>query len=292
MRYLFLAIFLTACSHGKHDEQPVRSKTGQLEDKFLNEKLALKLSPEKDLYPHPQDCDYTLWAGEAAAAGTDVALASMEYAPGEIHRRPKAEGECYPKGAVSKVSNDMLTGYMAGAWERKDLKALQRLADYGEAHHWFMGDPEDQVGDVVLKEPLIGLLGRMLHKLSSGADARPYRTLMPVYTHVSDDYAQHVQAAQILYQGEVGGLPLKLAIDDEMLKRLKESASEHPDNYFFASALAVYDGSYDHAIDMLLRADPGVPSYVRGERADVYQRVHWLFATWQVLKHEPKEPPQ
>lgn len=230
-------------------------------------------------WPSIKDCDATLWAGEVCSAGVEVKIQNAEYQSGQIHRRPAPacflEGQ--PNGSASTVSNDMILGYLACLWKTQDLHALQRLADYGEANDWQMGEPADS-DRVYLKPNQIGLIGRMLSRLG---DNRDYRKLQPAYFPVSKDYEKHLQVLGILLNGETS-LELNLDIDGVMLGRL-EALAEDDQDALMQAAYGRYTGDQSKALDLLLADETPIPSYVRG--ADTYKLVYWLKAASVVLNH-------
>lgn len=293
---LALALVLTGCGH-THPEKPGTPSdkaTALREQQVHDQAVAVQAFDPRTLYAAPKDCDWTLWASEFAAAAGKVDLTTIEYAPGEIHRRPEASGECYPHDSHSTVSNDMLAGYVAAKWRSGDLEALKRLAAYAEAHDFVMGAPTSAVGDVIMKPSLVGILGRALQALSHGQIMKAYRTTPPGFTHQTADYARHIDDLEIVVDGEINTslkaqkLPTTLALDttDNELETLRTNAAEMK-SYFFDAALAVYTGAYDSVIDELMTcADQ--PSYVRGERPDVYGQIHCIFARDLVLRHYPE----
>lgn len=236
-------------------------------------------------WPSVDDCDGTLWAGEAVAAGADFVLVGLaELAPGEIHRRPTPcwTPEGGDVGSKSTVSNDMLTGYLAALWRLGDLHAAVRLAEYGSLHDWVMGAPfPEEASRVVMSTNLRGILGTMIYQLSGGADSRDIRWLPPVYLPVVEDYERHIQTLGIRVAGELGH-GLALDVNGQMLERLRENADAIPGDAFFQAMLGRYTGNFDRAFELLL--DPGYqcPSYVRG--AASYCLIHRLIAADTVLR--------
>lgn len=277
LRLIATILLLAGCSHGRH-----AATTGAPSDKSQELQAKRKAKVEAsgftaELYQAPQDCDWTLWAGKLAMTDVKINMDVVEYAPGEIHRRPKDQGECYPAHSDSTVSDDQLTGYAGARFRSGDLSALQRLSSYASSHNLVMGEPSSAVGDVVLKEGLLVLIDRMIAKLSGhGEPPDP----APEYEPVSADYAQHIQAMQIVLHGEAHG-----SITDQMLTRLNGLAAGSPTDETFAAALAVYTGDYNHAMDLLLDDSTPLPTYVRGERPDVYAEIYWLWAADLVLRH-------
>lgn len=267
------------------------AETDALEVRFTKWQGELRNASDPETgWPSRGDCDGTLWAGLATAAGAGVRLDLAEYAPGVIHRRPftpcwpdDTDGNGKPDSATT-ISRDSLTGYLWGIWAQGNLGAAQRLADYGEANKWVMGLPTG-ANEVEMRFNLTGLLCRMVDKLSSGADFRWCAAKPAVYVFPGDaDYERHIMVLGILLQGEVaGGGPSLIDIDGEMLDRLEEAAGTDPRDALFAAALGVYTGNYEPALTLLNSDGYQCPSYVRG--AETYCLVHKLFAASIVLKY-------
>lgn len=293
MKNLIALLILTSCG-AKTVEPKTLSKNEELQARYEEKVRQAKEVFDHDTgWPSATDCDGTLWAGLAYAAGIDtVRLQLAEYSEGEIHRRPSPpcwDGE--DRGSATTVSRDMLNGYMWGMWRARNLDALRRLAGYGEAHFWKMGRPLDD-GRTILTGNGIGLLGRMIKKLD-GPD-KIYRHIQPVFTKVSADYERHGLALGILLEGEVDQ-----PVEPELLPRAYEYpgrysditenqsdllewlAAESPGDALFQAGHATYSGDYNKAVELLLDQNYKCPSYVRG--SDNYCLVHWLFAAKLVL---------
>ncbi len=296
--FLFTVLFLlVGCSFFEPKVSPSESSDSRLADlqTFYETKL-VELKDASDVatgWPSVTDCDATLWTGMAMAAGALPDLSLAEYKPGEIHRRPAASGECFDGVHGSTVSNDMITGYLAGMWASKNLDALRRLADFGKARNWSMGDGDPT--RTILRPNGIGLLGRMIFALSAGADDRGFRQVPPVFLPVAEDYEKHLLVEGITLNGEVNeslkaqGLPGAaglLDVSSHDFDRLKELSESETSDVLVQAAFAVYSGSYSGVLDGLLATDTGIPSYVRGTTdADsrIYATVHWLRAARLVL---------
>lgn len=267
-----LIFALTSC--GSNEEKP--SSDARIEDLRIEYENRLdeynKLTAPEGGWPSTKDCDATLWAGEVCSAGASVDIFLAEYEPGQIHRRPPPS--CFENGATngsaSTVSNDMILGYLWCLWYLKDVDALKRLADYGEANNWIMGEPQSS-DRVYLKPNQIGLLGRMLTSLGVEKD---YASVPAAYFSVEKDYEKHLQVLGILLNGEVDG-----SINDSMISLLKE-LSRKSDDALMHAAYGRYTGNASVALDLLL-SDTPTPSYVRGH--DNYKLVHWLKAASVVL---------
>lgn len=240
----------------------------------------------KDGWPSATDCDGTLFAGLAAAGGLPTNLDLAEYSPGEIHRRPAPS--CWnPKegdvGSKSTVSNDMILGYLYGRWRAGNLGALERLYEYGKDHSWIMGLPKSEASRVVLKPNQQGLLARAIFAL--GGKSHAERFIPATYFNVEKDYEKHLQAISILLNGEIDSGDYELtAIASSSYDRLKDLASEHPKDYLFQTALAIYSGNYDIAVDLLLDDKTPVPSYVRGDDPKAFALAHRLFVERLIIR--------
>jgi len=280
VKLIILLLSLTACSSKK--AEPHTNDTDDLQIYFdhIYRDVQNELDPVTGWIDN-HDCDGLLWNGLACSLGMPVRIDLAEHSPGELHRRPYKA--CYSKegidqGSKSTISRDMVTGYLACAIERDDLDALKRLADYGQANAWIMGEPKAMVSRVLLTGNLIGLLGRAIYNISSGSSDRTYRHTPALYLPVSEDYERHVQVQGILLQEKVSG-----SITEEMLKRLEEHAEESPGNPLFVAALGKFKGDQAKAINLLL-SEPHCPSYARGARPDIYCLVGWLSAAKIVLE--------
>lgn len=277
---LYLGLIMGCVSHPEKSAPATRK--AQIEDKILEASAALNaLSDPETGWPSKTDCDGTLWAGLACAGGYPVKIELAEYFPGEVHRRPppscwnRTDGDV---GAKSTTSNDMLLGYMWCLWSRRDAAGFKRLADYGEAHSWVMGEPTAVASRVVLKPNQLAILGRALHKLG---DDRGYRNTPALYGPAVTDSEQHLQALGITLYGEVTeGNSMELVdINGNMLERLQALADADPKNPGFVTALGIYTGDMEGAVDLFLDSATPIPSYVRGNNVAAFawaERLFWL----------------
>lgn len=280
---IILTLGLNSCGlFERHKEKSPNADTRleQLQGVYSLKKAEYEeLTKDQGGWPSVKDCDATLWAGEVCSGGLEVDIALAEYQPGQIHRRPAPS--CFENGSengsASTVSNDMILGYLSCLWKLQDFRALQRLADYGEAHNWVMGEPADS-DRVYLKPNQIGLIGRMLYQLG---DNRPYRKVPAAYFPVQKDFEKHLQVLGILLNGEVDS-NLYLDVDGVMLDRLKELAEDKSDA-LMQSAYGRYTGDQSLALDLLLVDETPMPTYVRGSKN--YKLVYWLKAASVVLNH-------
>lgn len=297
-KFLPFLLLLTACHVSfKPTHKPAEPKADNrvevLHGEYQSRLAALTQdSVATSGWPDAKDCDATLWAGVFEAAGGEPQIGLAEYSPGEIHRRPQASGECYPKESASTVSNDMLLGYLWGRWTEINLDALQRLAEYGEKNNWTMG--KGDAARTVFRPNGYGLLGRMIYALSAGKDDHSYRKIPPLFLPVAEDYEKHLMVEGILLNSAVNEYLRKHQLDGALgfldvssqdLDRLKELSDSDPGDALFAAAYGTYTGDFDHALDLLLDDQSETPSYVRGGEA--YPTVWWLRAAKLVLDRYP-----
>lgn len=223
------------------------------------------------------DCDGTLWEGEALAAGAGVPLELAEWAPGEIHRRPQVDGECYPAESASTVSSDMLVGYMVGEYSRQGVGALERLEAYGEAHKdvlvWVMGQPMS-AHEVRWSPAGYGLLARAVAKL--GGPKKDYSVVEDPCLPVASDFEYHDQALGLWLGGQIDG-----GVTDVCLAAVDRNARLLPQDALMQAIKGVYTGDEAPALELLTADSYQCPSYVRP--VAIYCAVHKAFAAKIVL---------
>lgn len=286
--FLFAAIVSACGSIGeKHPATPqANDQVGvlwELYDRRLTEYKALTAAAGG--LPSVTDCDGTVWAGAAAAGGAPVNMNAFEYAPGEIHRRPQASGECYPAGSSSTESRDDQVLYMTAAFSAGDVGALQRLAAYGEANSWYMGEPHS-LELTYLGPNLEGILGRALVKLGGDGGnfaANAYSAIPIAELPGLKDYQKHIEVEEILLSTAVSG-----QADGWELALLSWLVSDVPQDPLFQAARGIYSGDFGDAVRLLLDPETPVPTYVRGDSPDAFFRAYWLRAAKVVLNQYPR----
>ena len=312
--YPLLFILLAGCSLLERHEEKDASDPTQVEALRFSyaERLTTydSIKDQQTGWPSALDCDGTLWAGLACAAGVpDVKIELAELTPGVIGRRPGSDchasdldGDGKPD-SKSTTSQDMAMGYMWCLWRSKNLPATKRFADACQARPLafedlpacILGEPyPEMAARVVLRPNGMGLLGRLLYNVSAGSDARPWRNTPSLYLPVLEDYEKHLQALGIALHGELDeqsadAVPAsalyKLDINGQMLERLQELTSANPDDWTFQAVYSVYTGNYQPAIEILLRDPLACPTYARSSEVNCV--VSWLFAARLVLNRYP-----
>lgn len=222
------------------------------------------------------DCDGTLWVGEAVAAGHPAQLQLAEYPAGVVHRRPETMGECYPKESHATTSPDMRLGYMLGTWALGDGSALERLAIYGRATDWVVGEPHDDAS-VLMRPTEIGLLFRAIVAAGVPFETNERDKIGLACLPVASDYEFHIQTLGILLDGEIAG-----GVSDICLEALRRNATDFPGDALLLAALGVYTGDFDQAVGLLLDPDYSCPSYVRPVAA--YCTIHKAYAASVILR--------
>lgn len=283
--YRFVLIFsflVFGCAHHKPKDAQPSSLVEKLHAKYDGWLKDLKAAEDKNTgWLSLTDCDGTLWAGEALAAGHPLQLRFAEWQPGEIHRRPKSSGDCWLKGdtpehnhgSASTVSKDMLAGYMLGMVVTKDVDALKRLQSYGTAHNWVMGQPADRVGEVVMTDGA-GLLARAVAQLGG---EKTDDALIPMACGApAEDYQWHLLSVSAFTETLVSG-----QLNDLCFEAVKANAAQHPDDALALAMAGVYSGVFDGAFALLLNDGYKCPGYVRP--VPEYCTAHKAFAAKVIL---------
>ena len=221
-------------------------------------------------WPSATDCDGTVWAGTAYLGGADANMSLAEWAPGEIHRRPKASGECFPVESSSTVSRDDLILYMGAAVAAKDAGALQRLQAYAQANSDWMGQPHDP-NYTLMTPTLVAILSRAISGGSSGID---------IEAPGAKDYQDHIEVEEILLSTTVNG-----GANGWELALLESLEAQFPNDALFQAAKGIYSGDCDVAAKLLLQSPTSVPTYVRGDQVALFAQAWWLRAAKLVLEH-------
>jgi hypothetical protein len=185
--------------------------------------------------PSLLDCDGALWAGVAAVGGVATHLEDFIYPEvGKTQRRPGTP--CYPDDldgnghpdSRSTTSNDMIIGLGYGLYVQGKFDLINGIVQYGKMRDWFMGEPHDRIGEVVLKPNVQITLQRSIGVIA------PAPTF---YNKPKEDYQYHIQVLNILWEGEREGNISKNALD-----RLSDAANAYPHDYLFNAALGAYTG--------------------------------------------------
>lgn len=231
-------------------------------------------------WPSDEDCDGALWAGIARLAGADwVDISAAVQPDGRPTRRPFSD--CGPHdlgyngGSATTVSNDMITGIIAGMYASgsADTYTAKRLWDYGYSHSWIMGEPNYYVSRVVLRPNGITMLARLLYYTSQGRIDYAARFGPILYGPATEDFEGHLMILGRYLQSKLGGPQYGMQVTEIV-------ASHYRPNDAFSQAVA---GNSAKAARLLLSHYKS-PSYVRGHPS--YHLVHWLVAARIALDNQ------
>lgn len=223
--------------------------------------------------PSHTDCDGGVWAGVAAIGGVATHLEDFFYpAKGQSQRRTVEP--CWPNDrngdgkpdSASTTSNDGITAKAFGLYEQGKTQILNDLVDYGRSNDWFMGDPSNRIGEVVLKFNQQIVLQRSVGRLPKTPT---------IYTKVTQDFEYHIQVLNIAWEGRVEG-----SLSKNALNRLDAAVDAIPSDYLFNAVRGCYNGDLQPAVDLLL-AGINPSSYVRaGAQAEPSAQANFEMANW------------
>jgi len=274
--FLVMSVSTIAC--GKEGDQVEQSLRDRLAAQYTSKLAELRQISAEHIagWPSDHDCDSSLWAGVARAAGADWVEVDAGVRPdGRTTRRPLRD--CVvPDESATSTSNDMITGLLLGLTTSKDVTTVHKMYRYGEENNWIMGYPEYYVSRVILRPNGITLMARILYKLSGGERDYTIRLAPMVYGPTDGDYESHLALLSRYMEQELGGPQYGAEWVEAYL------AKNFPKD---ALARAV-NGEYQAAAE-LLTGDYTPPSYVRGHHS--YPLVHWLLAARIVLDRSPNQ---
>jgi hypothetical protein len=281
MKYPFLLSFMvlsftTLIGCGKEQDVPVDTLAA-LQAQYDEKLLELRELSQGHVagWPSDYDCDSSLWAGIARAAGaTWVDIAAGVRSDGRTTRKPLADcgpvEEGYAGDSATTTSNDMITGLLLGALASGDEQLVHRMYTYGEDNKWIMGYPTYYVSRVLLRPNGITLMARILYKLSNGERNYVVRLAPLVYGPTDGDYESHLALLSRYMEKKLGG---------------PQYGAEWTENYlaknFPTDALAQAVAGQYYLAATLLTGSYQSPPYVRGSKS--YHLVHWLFAARIIL---------
>lgn len=139
-----VSLLVSSCGRSKLSSEQ-RAQLQAAYDERLNELRTASLGHTAG-WPSDEDCDASLWAGIARLAGAEWVDISAAVQPnGRPTRLPYADcgpGDMgYNAGSATTISNDMITGIIAGLYASNDSASAKLLWEYGYTHSWIMGEP-------------------------------------------------------------------------------------------------------------------------------------------------------
>ena len=192
-------------------------------------------------------CDSLLFTGllgSGIGSTNTINLPAAEDNLGAWHRRPLSYPECYPDGAASTISRDMLLGVMWYSYTNKRLDIAQDLWSYGVTHNWVMG--KGDVARIYFTPGLQATLAELIYRLG-GENHQSARNIPQVYSQ-NTGYQAHLDLLQI---GLIGELTSKL--DDDALSIVTYNYHRAPQNPLFSYVYHKYtDGNQTETITSLM----------------------------------------
>lgn len=245
--FITLICLLLAGCGPTHHAKPTQSPIVQLQAKY---QTYLVLS-EGQIEPQtgwiiPTDCDSLLYnslffvaRGEEYSAGLAEGSES-----GQWFRNPGQD--CYSNPNGSDISRDMFIGLFIYLYDQKDLRALQDIWNYGEAHNWKMGR-EKRIADnrTILTPSTVSLLARAIKGL--GGHDYSARFIPEVY-NTDAGYVSHLSMLSIYLKGRING-----KIEDRDLQALFDIQKHDAQNPLAGALIHRYtDGDQTLATEQLL----------------------------------------
>jgi len=155
MKHILLTILLLIYSCSKHQDHETTNDYPTVDEIAEGYVEQMKGLDDETLFP--DRCDRLTFISLASAFIDRRDLSSYEYEDGQWHRHTSP---CYPHDSRSEISFDGLIGVLHHAWTSNDRTLIDRIAAYGRANDWVMGEgPREytflpQVG--VLTDMLLG----------------------------------------------------------------------------------------------------------------------------------------
>lgn len=296
-----LAALVLSCSGKKIDEKESKptDKLSALEALYAVKvaRAGELANAKKGNWLDTKGCDGALYTGKYSCAHgippVDMTVAEYPDDQGRFSRRPLPNcwnAEDGDVGSATEWSRDMGLGLFRWGWCNKALEALERHAEYGEAHFWKMGSPIDD-GRVLYTPNMIGMLYELIYAL--GGENNPQRKWPAAYPKGLTGYQAHLQVVSIQIRGELSegfgqqltatGSHNLLSINDTMYQRLKEHAHREPKCAYYQYMLGVYTGDMGKAVDLLL-SEINECGYGRKDWGEKLRLQDWLATASPLIK--------
>jgi hypothetical protein len=251
------------------------------------------------------DCNAFIWSAKfATLKDATVKIEAAEYPdqPGRLSTKP------FPSCAQTWSREAAIGGLFPYALGKHDLKLLERHAAFGNASKWKMGDAPGEASATYLPST-VSTLYSLIYAL--GGENNPARGWPSYFEQGQVGLEAYIQVMSIWLRGAIddkkptkpngtaiidsdeglfvfGDDRFRLAeITEVMYMRLREHAQTEPDNPFFQFVFSLYDsGDISQAVDLLIRADHPIGSYVvcQAEDNDGCKVAEWLWLTNLILE--------
>ena len=225
---LVMLVFLLSCGY---KEKKVAPST--LLEKAEQKGALIYANLNEDIYQ--ERCDKLTFKGMLSA-----------YSPQDLSGFEK-EGSwsrdvipCYPNDSVSSISMDGIMGVLHHITVTRDIKMLDRLIVYGNAHNWIMGEGPTAYTDIKLLVP-------MIYEMKNSLDISKYSISVDVKSILAG-FRGHLLASYIWLSVEQDG-----QIGVVELATLKQLVASSPGDPMYVSLLhRVTDGDQTIALGLLL----------------------------------------
>jgi len=243
---LILLLSATMCGKPENKKQPEITQISKIElvqQKYNIYKNLSLARQDANGFVEVDKCDSLLFSALLGVA-LPVNIEAARDSTGQWFRRPLNYEACYPNGAKSTISRDMLIGVLWYIWKNKDLNMAESLFSYGVEHFWIMG--EGAASRIYFTPALQSVLAEIIYKLG-GYNHYVYRALPQAYFK-NTDFEAHLDILLILLKGE-----LLNAVSDTEKDIIEHQRTRMPGNPLFQYAYHKYfDGDQGDTINLLL----------------------------------------
>jgi len=218
MKHLLLTILLALTSCSKHEGHETTDEYPTVDEIAAGYLEQMKGLDDETLFP--DRCDRLTFLSLASGFVSRRDLSSYEYEDGQWHRHTSP---CYPDDSRSEISFDGLIGVLHHAWTSNDRTLIDRMAAYGRANDWVMGEgPREytflpQVG--LITDDMLGHMN-LTNRPAYTLDSSHKEHLLVLSAWLKLRYAGFIEDHEILI---LKNLP-KSPLGDALLARLKDGS--------------------------------------------------------------------
>jgi len=140
MKHLILTILLILTSCSKHSDHETTDEYPTVDEIAAGYLEQMKGLNDETLFEDA--CDRLTFLSLASSYVKPFDLSRFEWRSGEWHRNYTL---CYPGSSRSEISFDGLIGVLHYAWTNNDRTLVDRMAAYGRANDWVMGEGDREI---------------------------------------------------------------------------------------------------------------------------------------------------
>lgn len=245
LQAILFSCLLAGCASAKHDKDPVVGIGDGLDPARIKAAVYLAHAAEAqgDAGFVHLGCDSVMFTALYAAAGGQANVLAAEGYPGAWYRDPTHT--CYDRGAAaSDISEDMLLGIMAWAWQTNQPDVAQRIQDFARSNAFVMGR-----GDISRTFMRPALYSTLKGILGSGPPQQTTNVDIPILS----GFAGHLQVLHGLLDASIFGA------SDLGISVFRRQAARQPRNAFFQAVYHLYTDGDQTAAGALLADDMMFP---------------------------------